>query len=255
MRIGAFEITEPVPRLQDPHAFVVLRPWINVGRVGTLVMAKLEQHFGASDLGQLASPGTFFDFTRYRPRSYFVKGQRKLRIPNSTLRYAINEDGPDFLFLNLREPHAFGEDYSESILDVFKTFGVKRHSLIGGMYDVVPHTRPLLVSGSASSAEVFEAIKRQGVRPSKYEGPTTITFMVNEEALKLGIENLTLIVRLPQYAQLEEDHAGASRLLEILGGLYNLPSTISRSEKGISQYNELTTAMEINPEVKKVLRQ
>ena len=255
MRIGAFEITEPVPELRDPHALVVLRPWINVGRVGTLVLSKLERHFGAQDLGQLARPGTFFDFTRYRPRSRVVNGQRTLSIPNSSLKYAVRDDAPDFLFIHLREPHAFGEDYSESILDVLKAFGVKRYGLIGGMYDVVPHTRPLLVSGSASDPEVEGIVKGLGVQSSNYEGPTTITYMIAQEALKLGTQNMTLIVRLPQYAQLDEDHAGVARLLEILGTLYNLPPDVANVERGRRQYQELTAAMDQNPEVRNVLRQ
>ena len=141
MRIGAFEIQPPEPELESPHAIVVLRPWVNVGRVGTLVLSRLERHFGAEALGQLARPGQFFDYTRYRPRSRIVEGQREMRIPNSTISYARREEHPDFLFLNLREPHAFGEDYVDSILEILTTFHVRRYCMIGGMYDVVPHTR------------------------------------------------------------------------------------------------------------------
>ena len=141
MRLGAFEISEPLPELQEPHVIAVLRPWINVGRVGTLALSRLEQHFGAKDLGQLARPGAFYDFTRYRPRTRFVNGKRVLNIPNTFLKYAQREDGHDLLFLHMREPHYLGEDYSESIIEVMKHFGAKRYCLIGGMYDVVPHTR------------------------------------------------------------------------------------------------------------------
>ena len=83
MRLGAFEINEPLPELHEPHVIAVLRPWINVGRVGTLALSRLEQHFGAKDLGQLARPGAFYDFTRYRPRTRFVNGKRVLNIPNT----------------------------------------------------------------------------------------------------------------------------------------------------------------------------
>ena len=34
MRLGDFEIVEPVPELKDPHVLAVLRPWIDVGNVG-----------------------------------------------------------------------------------------------------------------------------------------------------------------------------------------------------------------------------
>ena len=104
MRIGAFEVKEPLPELKDPHALTILRPWVNVGRVGTQVLSRLERYFGSRELAELVRPGTFFDFTRYRPQSRMVNDQRQMTIPNSTISYATKEEAPDLLFLNLREP-------------------------------------------------------------------------------------------------------------------------------------------------------
>jgi hypothetical protein len=36
VRIGAFELDEPIPELNEPYAFVILKPWIDVNNVGTL---------------------------------------------------------------------------------------------------------------------------------------------------------------------------------------------------------------------------
>ena len=68
MRIGAFEVVEPLPELRNTCAISMLRPWVDVGRVGSLVLNALERYTGAEELGRLARPGNFFDFTRYRPR-------------------------------------------------------------------------------------------------------------------------------------------------------------------------------------------
>ncbi len=253
MRVGAFEIKEPDIQPQDPHAVVILRPWVNVGRVGTLVMSRLERHFGAEELGRLARPGNFFDFTRYRPRSRLVDGRREMSIPNSTISYAHREEKPDFLFFNLREPHAFGEDYVDSILELLKTFGVKRYCMIGGMYDVVPHTRPLLVSGIAGGEEAEEEGRRIRLQASNYQGPTSITSLIGQEAPKLGIEHMTIVVHLPQYIELEEDYAGAARLMDLLCRIYGLPFHLADEERGQRQYEELTAAVERNSELKSVL--
>ena len=94
MRIGAFELTEPVPELRDPHAFAMVRPWVDVGSVGTLTLNRLERFMGSKELGRLARPGTFFDFTRYRPTIRLVDGVREVKIPNSTIRYAVSDQGP-----------------------------------------------------------------------------------------------------------------------------------------------------------------
>ncbi len=255
MRIGAFEIREPLPELKEPHVIAILRPWVNVGRVGTLTMGRLERHFATQELGQLATPGEFFDFTRYRPRSRVVKDRREMRIPNSILSYVQREEAPDLLLFNLREPHAAGEDYVESIVEVLKALDVRRYCLIGGMYDVVPHTRPLLVSGSAAGPGATELAGSLGLEDSSYQGPTSITAMMTQEALKLGISHLTLVVHLPQYVQLDEDHAGAARLMQMLCSMYGLPARLVDEDRGKRQYDELNLAMDRNPELKAILNQ
>ena len=75
MRIGAFELNEPVPELNDPHVFAMIRPWVDVGSVGTLTLNRLERYLGSTELGKLARPGNFFDFTRYRPTMKNVDGR------------------------------------------------------------------------------------------------------------------------------------------------------------------------------------
>ena len=244
-----------MPELQEPHVLAILRPWVNVGRVGTQVLSRLERHFGSQGLGELVRPGQFLDFTRYRPRSRMVSGRREMTIPNSTISYARREEGPDFLFFNMREPHAFGEDYVDSIIEILKTFGVKRYCLIGGMYDIVPHTRPLLVSGATGGQQASEEARRVNVRESNYQGPTSVTSLITQESLKLGIEHMTFIVHLPQYVQLEEDYAGAARLMDLLCSIYNLPPRLVDNERATRQYQELTAAVERNSELKGVLKQ
>ena len=104
MRVGAFEIPEPVPELKEPHVLAVLQPWIDVGNVGTLVLSRLEAQWNAAELGRLVRPGTFFDFTRYRPVLDLKEGRRELAIPNAIVSYGRSETGRDFLLLRLLEP-------------------------------------------------------------------------------------------------------------------------------------------------------
>jgi len=53
VRIGAFELSEPVPELNEPLALAVLRPWIDVNNVGTLVLSELEGRFEAEELARV----------------------------------------------------------------------------------------------------------------------------------------------------------------------------------------------------------
>ena len=256
MRVGAFEIAEPIPVLREPHVFAMIRPWVDVGSVGTLTLNRLERFMGSKELGKLHRPGTFFDFTRYRPNMRFVDGVRQVKIPNSTIRYATTENGPDYLFFHLLEPHSNGEDYTDSILEVVRYFGVKRYCRLGAMYDAVPHTRPLLVTGSLGSVEQKRPVPNFKLSQSTYQGPTTIMNLLSEGIERDEIESINFMVHLPQYVQLEEDYAGTSRMIEVLSSVYDsIPPDLAPVRRGQRQYRELNASVDRNSELKTLIQQ
>ena len=253
MRIGDFEFDEPLPELKDPHVLAVLRPWIDVGRVGTLSLRRIERYLGAKEIGRLVRPGRYYDFTRYRPRTAIRRGKREYTIPSTTVKVAVRENGPDLVTLHLLEPHAYGEDLTDSITEMMDKLGVKRYSMVGAMYDMVPHTRPLLVSGGTIDSSNEEEYKMVEVRPSDYEGPTTITHLIFEYAESAKIDTRIFVVHLPQYFQVEEDFTGIARLTGILCRLYGLPSRLEDRERGIQQYSSLQNIVSDTSEVSKLL--
>jgi hypothetical protein len=254
MRIGAFELPEPVPELRNPHALVMIRPWVDVGSVGSLTLGRLERHFKARELGRLARPGTFIDFTRYRPTVKLVNGEREFTYPNSIVNYAQPEGGPDLLFMHLLEPHAMAEDYVDSVVELIRHFGVSVYCRIGAMYDSVPHTRPIVVTGNTGDIR-----PRPGASPliqerqSQYEGPTTILNLLSDSASKMGAELMTFMIHLPHYAQLDEDYAGTARMIEVLSAYYDVPASLAPSRRGKRQYAEIDAAVEQQPEVKSLV--
>ena len=255
MRIGAFEVEEPIPEFNDPYLFAILRPWIDVNNVGSLVLNELETQYGAKELARLAKPGHFFDFTRYRPTLYYEEGIRRVSIPNMTLRYAKREGGNDLLFLHLLEPHALSEVYVDSVLRLLKTLKVKKYILLGSMYDAVPHTRPLIINGGAIGRETQLDLKKSEAQPSYYQGPTSITTLITQRAPEFGTETIWFIVSLPQYVILEEDYLGKVRLMEILNLLYNIPIDKKDFEKATEQRNIINQKVEKTPELKNILPQ
>ena len=249
--MGGFEVDEPLPELNEPHALVTVRPWVDVGRVGRHTLMRLERYMDAQEFARAARPGNFYDLSRYRPRVLNVGTERRITIPNTTVLYAKREQAPDFLFFHLLEPHAFGEDYVDSVLELLKHFQVRRYIQIGGVSDAVPHTRPLLATGFVPE----ELGKKFGIQQSSYQGPTSITSLIGIEAAKTGIEALTFLVRLPHYAQLDEDYAGVARLMEILSSMYDLPGHLVDSERGQRQYQQIDSALTRNPQARKLVQQ
>ncbi|MCX5812576.1 MAG: PAC2 family protein [Proteobacteria bacterium] len=255
MRIGGFQLHEPVPECNEPYVLATLHPWIDVNNVGSLVLNELETRFGATELGTLSKPGHFYDFTRYRPTIHLDEGIRDLSIPNTTIHHARREGQNDLILLRLLEPHTHSELYISSVLKLLKTFKAKRYILLGSMYDTVPHTRPLLVSGYGMGEDAIRDIKKIGALPITYHGASTIINLITKEAAESGIAAIVLIVSLPQYVMFGEDYMGKVRLMEILNTLYNIPVDKEDFEKALEQRNLIIERVENSPEVKMLLPQ
>jgi hypothetical protein len=122
------------------------------------------------------------------------------------------------------------------------------------MYDMVPHTRQLLVSGGSADTSNEDEYKLVGVRPSDYEGPTTITYLISNTAEEMDVETRIYVVHLPQYFQVEEDFTGTARLMEILCTIYGLPSRLADQERGRQQYASLQNIVTGTSEVAGLLQ-
>jgi Asp-tRNA(Asn)/Glu-tRNA(Gln) amidotransferase C subunit len=123
------------------------------------------------------------------------------------------------------------------------------------MYDFMPHTRSLLVTGGGAGKEVGWELEKMGIESSDYQGPTTITSLVSQQASSMGIETMSLIVHLPQYAQLDEDYIGTVRLMEVLSSLYNLTVDEAYIGKAKQQLEQISLAVDRNPQLKATVEQ
>lgn len=256
MQVGEFDIREVVPPLRDPHLLMTLRPWTDVGSVGTLALNTLQENFKAQELGRFLRPGTFFDFTRYRPMVYSENGKRRIDVPNTVVYYARTKGPNDLLMVHALEPHMHGEGFIESLLDLMGRLGVRRYGSVGAMYGAGPHTRPLNLRGSGSEPELQEFLSTLTVRTSTYQGPTSIVSLVTEKARERGIGVLSLLVQLPPYARVDEDHRGQETLLRALDRIYKFGIDLnSIAQLGARQYSEFDRAVAQDPQAAAMVRQ
>ena len=253
MQVGKFELLDSLPELRDPHVIASLTPWIDAGSVGSLTIERLERFMDAEDLGKLSTPGTYFDFTRYRPVMYYEDGQRKMKIPNADIRWAKGSGDHDFIFFHMLEPHSFAEEYLDAIVEVLQYLNVKRFCRIGAMYDAVPHTRPLLVMGTLNGEPLNSVEGVEGNRRRPYQGPSSIMNIVGDRLIASGIESMMLMGRLPHYVELEADFAGRSKMLQVLSSLYGFPAEYAASRRDTQQYERVTSEMQRNPQIKSLV--
>ncbi len=259
MRAGHFEFTPPDPPLQSPHCIAMLRPWVNVGNVGQTVLGRLARLYNGRQIGQLVKPGQFYDFTRYRPEIKFADGQRTVQVPNTTIVAGRATETTtatnDLVLLYMLEPHNNGEDFNDSVLELLKAMNVERYVLVGGMYDSVPHSRPLSITGSARGFTPPEDFGGVRLGRSTYQGPTSITSQLTDRARKeLDVETLSLIVHLPLYLKLEDDYTGAYRAIQALSALYGFSADVPEKSLADQQYNQVTPAMANNPQLQELVK-
>lgn len=249
MQVGPFDIEMPAPPLRTPHAVAMLRPWINVGNVGAIVLGRMKNRFGGEDIGRLSTPGHFYDFTRYRPEMKMVDGDRHITVPNTVVLGARREAPPDLVLLHLLEPHAHAEEYNEGVLELLEALGVSAYVTIGSMYDSVPHSRPLIISGSSRGWDKPPDLGGITLARSNYEGPTSMTGQISQMASARGIPTLSVMVRLPLYLQLDNDFSGGARVIEALSPFYGLGDAVPERDLGKQQYERVTPAMLKNPQL------
>ena len=248
MKIGDFEIDMPDPPLQDPHCIAILKPWINVGNVGKIVLKRLGKAYGAEQIGQLDRPGKFYDFTRYRPEIRIKGDVRSVRVPNTKISFARHPGSNDIVLLELLEPHAFAEDFNDSVIELLKVLNVTRYLQLGGMYDSVPHSRQLPVTGSARGWGTPPELDDVKLSSSRYQGPTSMTSQISDRIrTDMHLETLSLMVHLPLYLKLDDDYAGSARILKILAKLYGFSPLLPEIDLGEKQYDQVTPAMKDNP--------
>ncbi len=255
MEIGWFDFDPPEVPLRNPHAIVMLRPWINVGNVGTIVLSRLASIYQAEEVARLRRPGHFYDFTRYRPEMKWVDGEREITSPNSKIEIVRRDEEPDLVLVHLLEPHSNSEDFNESVLQMLEALGVTTYITVGGMYDSVPHSRPLLVTGSSRGWEIEPDLGGVTLSRSRYEGPTSATNGIGVGATARGLATLTVMVHLPMYLQLDNDYAGAARALQALAPLYDFKDIkLPEIELGEQQYSQVTPAMTNNPRLAEMVK-
>lgn len=153
----------------------------------------------------------------------------------------------------------FADEYMDSILRLFRALGVRRHCRIGAWWDAVPHTRLLPVTYSIGGQSVDPRTRRPLPRRGSYSGPTSIMNQVTDRLEAMGIENMSVTLRLPYYARLEEDYTGVARLLEILSEVFGFPPSLADTiaadaAEGRDQYRKISQEVAASPEVQSLVQ-
>jgi proteasome assembly chaperone (PAC2) family protein len=212
--------------------------WIDAGEAATGAVQQLVRHLSAPLLASLDSEA-FFVFTEERPLVRLTAdGHRALHWPKSEFfAWQPTDDQAGLLLFRGMEPNQRWRTYTKAFLDVAERCGVKRIVSLGAVLAGLPHTRPPRVTGRSTDPDWQALLEAWGIyrRPS-YEGPTGISSVVLDAAIRRGIASLSFSGQAPHYLQRAENPAVIQALLTYVSRALDLGLDVSQFDEAVRSF-------------------
>jgi proteasome assembly chaperone (PAC2) family protein len=162
--------------------------------------------------------------------------------------FFASEKGDVILFSG-KEPNLRWDEYANCIFKLGEKFGVRKMYFVGSVAGPTPHTREPRISCSVSSRGLKAKLKAYDVRFTNYEGPASITTLLNELSKDKGIQTTNFVAEIPIYVQTKNPKAIEAvirrlvRLLDVdidLGELRRMSGEFEKDmDKAVAKYPEL----------------
>ena len=124
------------------------------------------------------------------------EGHREILWPFNDF-IAISSNGPrDLVVCAGYEPHLRWRTFASYVVEVVRRCDAEMVVTLGAMVGLVPHTRPLPVTGSAANPELA---RRLGLGSPSYEGPTGVVGTLHDLLDSANIPVVSLRVAVPHY--------------------------------------------------------
>ncbi len=215
---------DPVTYLEEdtltrPAVVCAFRGWNDGGEAATIALQYLGERWAARPYASI-DPEEFYDFQVNRPMVRLEEGvSRFIEWPKAEFRSA-SVGGRDVLLFSAPEPNNRWRGFTEAVIGVARRAGSEILVTMGGFLTDVPHTRPVQVVGSAQDPETAT---RLGLSRSQYEGPTGITGVVHDVAIRAGLPSVSLWAAVPHYLPAAPNPKAARALVERTTAVLELP--------------------------------
>jgi proteasome assembly chaperone (PAC2) family protein len=236
------------PKLRSPVLVCAFRGWNDAAGAATTALSAIADSLDAEVFAHV-DPEDFFDFQVARPTVRLAEGQaREIEWPGNNL---LSAEAPgaerDLVLLAGTEPNLKWRTFSEAVADIAEQLGVEMVVTLGALIADVTHTMPVPITGLASDEELVDEL---GLQRSNYEGPTGIVGVLHDSCNKRGISSASLWAAIPHYVAAVPNPKAALALLRRLEGLVGVALEASGLEEETESYeNQVTTAVEQNPEI------
>jgi proteasome assembly chaperone (PAC2) family protein len=195
--LSGVEAAESVPALVDPVMIAAFEGWNDAAEAASGVVEHLVSVWDAELVAEI-DPEDYYDFQMNRPMvTGQGRGERVVTWPTTRL-YVARPNGADHDVLLVRglEPNMRWRAFCGELVDAADSAGVRMIVSLGALLADTPHTRPIPVTGVSSDTRMVEQLD---VEASRYEGPTGINGVFQQEAARADIPSVSLWAAVPHY--------------------------------------------------------
>ena len=210
--------------LRAPYALVSFGGWVDAGSGGTGGVRHLISNMATRKLAEIDSE-EFYNFTDTRPLVSIVgAGERAIHWPRGEFHGAAIEAHTNDLVLFVGpEPNLKWQTFASIMLDGMQRFGVQSMMCIGSIFGAVSHRGPVRMTGWANDERLTEALSREKVEFTNYEGPTGFVTALLSEAEKRGLPSVAVYAYAPNYIQGVPNPRVSHALLQTFSAITGVP--------------------------------
>ena len=187
-----------IPALRNPRMICAFGGWNDAGESATNALAHLLSMWPHTLIAELDSED-FYDYQVNRPMvSLDAKSERLITWPSTKIFAVPTAHLPfDLVIVQGVEPSMRWKSFAHEIMDLADDLDISLYLTLGGLLADTPHSRPITISATGTNQEIS---KRLNVEVSRYEGPTGILGVLQDCAMKRGIDAISLWAPVPHYA-------------------------------------------------------
>ncbi|HWS58714.1 MAG TPA: PAC2 family protein [Actinotalea sp.] len=193
-------MSEPLPGprpLRGPVMLAAFEGWNDAGSAATQALAHLHEAWGAEQVDEL-DPEEYHDFQVNRPMVAIGEtGRREITWPTTSVAVAARPGtGEQVVLVHGIEPSMRWRRFSGELLDIAERLGVRTVVTLGALLADVPHSRPIPVTVTTDDPVLQREL---GLDVNTYEGPTGIVGVLQHEALRRGLQGVSVWGAVPHY--------------------------------------------------------
>ena len=249
------------PTLLHARMVVALSGWMDGGDTSTGTVECLVNKLQAEEFAEIDSgkfyiynlPGSMEISALFRPHTKIEDGLvTAYEEPTNTF---FCSDEHDLVLFTGKEPNLRWREYVECIFSVALEFNVTMIYFVGSVAGLVPHTRDPRFYGLVSEERFKPLLHKHGLRPSNYEGPSSVVTYMSVLARQKGLGMATVVAEIPPYVEgrnVKCIEAATRKLAAILELELDLDDLRVRSE---TFETSLNNTLEDRPELANQIRQ